>query len=205
MQILARALLLPLLLVGCATRSLSVAEYVLTSTDPPRATLVPGAEPDPVIGVGPVRVPAYLRRPEIVAREPGGRLHVRQSQRWGEDLQSSVGRILAKDLSRLVPSDRIFVEPWRAPNALQFRVGVQIRHFERVGDSIELEATYGVARGTGWSDAALKLHSASIRQPVADAETQTVVAAMNRALGALSAELAEAGRRALAAAPPSGP
>jgi len=72
-------LLIMLVLVGCSTTPPS-RFYVLT----PQATSnVDTKDFDLVVGVGPVRLVAYLERPQIVARESANQLKVEEFDRWG--------------------------------------------------------------------------------------------------------------------------
>jgi len=197
----AALLLLATALAGCASRSLRVEEYILTVRTEAPAEPAPGAAADPVIGVGPIDVPGYLRRPEIVTRDADGSLDVRPSERWGEDLGGGFARALAGDLASLVPSSRVVVQPFPAPLRPDVVVAVQILRFEPVADGpVELDAQWVLeVRGQ-----ALAPQRVSLQEPVAEDTTPERVAAMGRAIEALASRIAGAIRESLVAArPPS--
>lgn len=187
-------------ITACASRGLQIQQYILASTAVTVAAPVAGAPLDPMIGIGPIDVPAYLQRPEIVSRGADGRLQVRASERWGESLQAGIGRALANDLARLVPSAQVFREPF--PTELQpaFTVALQVQRFEPVVDgTVELDAHWMVTYGAQRPHAAPTLRLESIREPISDATTEARVAAMSRAIAQLASQIAMEIRDGLAA------
>ena len=177
--------------VACASRGLRIQQYILTSTVVEAAAPVPGASLDPMIGIGPIDVPVYLQRPEIVSRGADARLQVRAGERWGESLQSGIGRVLANDLARLVPSAQVFREPFPTASQPAFTVAVQVQRFEPVVDgAVELDTHWMLTEGAQRPQAAPALRLESIREPVADATTEARVAAMSRAIAQLAARIA---------------
>ena len=77
------------LAAGCARTP--PAQYYLLQA--PAATTV-GTASGPRIGLGPVRLPEYLDRPQIVSWASATRLELSNSHRWAEPLQQSVARAL---------------------------------------------------------------------------------------------------------------
>ncbi|HXK24452.1 MAG TPA: PqiC family protein [Myxococcota bacterium] len=186
---------------GCASRGLRVQEYILTSTPGDTAAPVPSASVDSVIGFGPIDVPSYLRRPEIVSRGPGARLQTRASERWGEDLEAGFRRALAGDLvEHLLPSARVILQPFPSASQPSYAVAIQIQRFEPVMDEgvVELDALWVLTRGAQPPLAATALRLESIREPVTDTTTEARVTAMSRAVEQLAARIATVVREALA-------
>jgi len=72
------------------------------STEPGRA---------PELGVGPVTLPRYLERTNIVTRR-GMEMEVAEFDRWVEPLSESVPRAIAANLTTLLRTERIVVFPW---------------------------------------------------------------------------------------------
>jgi len=56
------------------------------------------------IGVGPVTLPPYLDRPQIVTRASRAQLHLAELDQWAASLQDTVARVLAENLSLLMPT-----------------------------------------------------------------------------------------------------
>jgi uncharacterized lipoprotein YmbA len=179
-----RALVL-LALAACASRGLVAREYVLT----PVATPASAADSAEIgLGVGPIELPDYLRRPQIVSRQ-GNRLEASDAHRWGADLQSDFARVLAENLSMLVPTRRVAIFPWVDVSGLDYRVEVQVSQFEPVsGGAVLLAARWrliDVQSGDG-----VHVARSSIREPVGDGDHAARVAGMSRAIGTLSREIA---------------
>ena len=76
--------------------------YVLKVTDP--APVIADGQPlasSPlVVGLGPITVPDYLDRADIVRRASDNRLGMASNERWGEPLRAGLQRVLAADLAR---------------------------------------------------------------------------------------------------------
>src|SRR5262245_9638167 len=53
------------------------------------------------LGVGPLRLPGYLERREIVTRVGQSQLDVSQKDRWAEPLDENLSHVLAQNLSVL--------------------------------------------------------------------------------------------------------
>jgi uncharacterized lipoprotein YmbA len=70
------------------------------------------AERGPVIGLGPISLPKYLDQPQIVSRASRHQLVLGDFDRWAEPLQENVSRVLAENLSLLIPTDHLLVQEW---------------------------------------------------------------------------------------------
>ena len=95
---------------GLAPRAGSLREHAVPLLHPELPVHVrddPGtaAAQGPVIGVGPITVPKYLDRPQIVTRSGRNQLALGEFDRWAEPLQDNVLRVLAENLAFLIPTD----------------------------------------------------------------------------------------------------
>src|SRR5271154_6377412 len=54
---------------------------------------------DFVIGLGPIKLPPYLDRPEIVTRTAPNRLELSKEDRWGESIENGFTRAMERDLA----------------------------------------------------------------------------------------------------------
>jgi uncharacterized lipoprotein YmbA len=115
-------------LSGCAS-SPPTRFYVLPSlTD--AETPPPAAPRDLTIGVGPVTLPPYLDRLQIVTRASRARLVLGEFDQWAASLQDSVPRVLAENLSLLIPTDRVLLHPWSRTTEPNYRVTVDVTQFD---------------------------------------------------------------------------
>lgn len=83
-----------------------------------------------LISVGPVSLPPYLDRSQIVTRRSDAELDLADSHRWAEPLQQNFSRVLAEDLYRLMGTGEVFVWPAREPAAIDYRVAVDVERFD---------------------------------------------------------------------------
>src|SRR5262245_61061596 len=65
------------------------------------------------IGVGPVILPGYLARNQIVTRTGTDQVELSMFHQWAEPLEDGISRILAEEISAQVPTERIVTFPWR--------------------------------------------------------------------------------------------
>jgi hypothetical protein len=173
---------------GCA-RSAPARFYVLTEI--PRSTVAaPAAEPGrgAAVGVGPVSLPGYLDRLQIVTRR-GAQLDVAEYDRWGEPLSEGVPRAIAAYLAALLQTERVAVFPWPGPRTIEHQVVVDVTRFDGVvGGDVLLEARWRVL---GQDRKELVLRSSAVHEATGESGYPALVAAMNRSLGALSREIAD--------------
>lgn len=143
------------------------------------------------IGLEPVNMPEYLDRPEIVSRGSGNQLELGEFDRWAEPLDRNIERVVARNLSVLLDTDRVFVMPVRRPLDLRYRVVIDILRFNLVkeGETL-LEVRWAVLDGE--SERELMIATSSHGQPVAVQSYDSVVSSMNANLAELSREIATA-------------
>ncbi|MFQ5960102.1 MAG: membrane integrity-associated transporter subunit PqiC [Candidatus Methylomirabilales bacterium] len=182
-----------MILAGCIGGKTTPSRfYVLSSLPSPEAEKqVTTAEHGVAIGVGPVTIPPYLDRPEIVTRASGTELHLAEFDRWAEPLQQNFSRVLAENLSILIPTDRAAMFPWEQSTPIDYRVAVEVTRFEgnADGDS-SLMARWNIVGADGKKELLARQSSFSARADAQDYEAR--VSALSRTIADLSREIATA-------------
>ncbi len=141
------------------------------------------------IGVGPVELPQYLHRPQIVTRGSNNELHLSEFDRWGEPLERTVPRILAENLSVLLSTDRVAVFPWEKSTPIDYQVAVKLSRFEmNLGGESLLVARWSVMRAKGKE--VLMTRRSSFRELADGQDYEATVSALSRTLADLSREIA---------------
>ena len=141
-----------------------------------------------ILGVGPVSIPPHLDRPELVTRTGANELHVHARDFWAEPLRVSVKRVLAEDLTVLVPDLRTVLFPWKGPGRPDYQLAVEISRLDaRPGGPVELLANYVLTSEDGET---LLVDTAWIRQAFEEDETAVIVAAVSKAVEVLSRKIA---------------
>ena len=178
-----------LLLGGCAGSKPS-SFYVLTPLSSGSSQQNAAPERPIVIGIGPVELPPYLDRSQIVTRSDSNQLDLAEFHRWAEPLQGNVTRVLAEDLATLTPTDYIVIFPWDRSTPIDYQVTVTVTRFDgRLGGNSLLITRWSLFGGDGEQ----LLRRKSILSEVTGGEDYgAMVSAMNRTLAALSREIAAA-------------
>ena len=157
-----------------------------------RATLSPDG---PALLIGPVTLPRYLDRPQIVTRPTPNQLALAEYDRWGGRLDDNVTRVLAQNLAAQLGTSRVAVFPreQRLANAIQ--ISLDIARFERVGEAgvVELEAQWSLYPPDRRQGPGVGTSRVSVR-PAGEGMAATV-AAMSEALDQVAREIAAEARK----------
>jgi uncharacterized protein len=177
-----------LMLVGCASSVLS-RHYILS----PLAgeAKIQGQEPCISVGIGPVKLPEYLNRIQIVTRTTPNELTLSYSDLWAEPLTDSVPRTLADNLSRLICTKEVLFFPWRPSRAPDYRVDLEVIRMDgAVGGTVSLEVWWNIVQG---ADRTVQVsRKATYSEATAGRGYDALVQAHSRALAALSRDIAGA-------------
>jgi uncharacterized lipoprotein YmbA len=183
-----RALAAALLLVvaGCS-QSPPTEFYTLSGMQLP-----PGGSSAPrtVVGVGPVTLPDYLDRPQIVTRASGNRVVLASFHSWVEPVDGMFTRVLVGNLSSLLASDNVVTVPQRRPMPLDYQVEVDVTRFDAdLSGRAVLDARWRVFGKGG--DQLVGEGRSTIVEPVAEPGSyEAIVAAMSKALARMSSSIA---------------
>ncbi len=182
-------ILMVILLAGCSTTP-AVKYYTLNPC--------PGMQPDIsqavsgdtlAIGVGPVEFPSYLDRPQIVTRISQNRVYVSEFHRWAGSLQEDFLRVLTKNISMLLPADRVAAHPWKKQFSPTYRIKLNVEQFDgRLGKDVILGVTWSVAKQKDEKNPVVKKNSL-IKEAVSTEDYEAIVAAKSRAIAVLSQEI----------------
>ena len=176
---------------GCA-RSQTPRFYTLTSIQPAEVTSKRGSPAqNAVIGIGPVTMADYLDQSDLVTRTSDNQLRKAEYDRWAGSFKDDFINILAEDIGFLVPSERIYLYPWRGSVSIGYQVALEIIRCDgRLGEAAHLVARWRVFEGP--EKKLLKMSRSSIREPVTGPDYAALVAAQSRAIAKLSQEIAAA-------------
>lgn len=180
----AQFLVLACAVAGCGSTP-PVKYYLLSAVAVPAAAGRVLAEKS--IGVGPVVVPEYLDRAQIVINASANRLEIADGHRWAEPLADNIARVLRENLSLLLGTERV---QSHSPSARgDYQLSVQVLRFARQDDgSVDLAARWSVVAKDG---AVLLAPRRSVfRARPSGTGVEALVAAQSEALADLSREIA---------------
>src|SRR5215510_9581466 len=120
-----------LMLSGCLGSTPPTQFYLVPSmtggdTAPPASA----GQRDLTLGVGPVTVPPYLDRSQIVTRTSRAKLALADFDQWAGPLSDTIARVLAEDLSLLIPTERVVLYPWSRAIDPDYQVTVEVLQFD---------------------------------------------------------------------------
>ena len=144
-----------------------------------------------VIGIGPVELPAYLDRPQIVTRVSENELNLAEFDKWAEPLKDNFSRVLVENLSILLYADAISIFPWKGPTPINYKVEVTVVRMDgNVGGNASLVARWAIFRENDRK--MLLMRQSSFSRLLSSESYKALVSAQSRAIADLSHEIAEA-------------
>lgn len=173
-------------LAACSTSPTSRL-YVI---EPAQDVASVGLASDLTIAVGPVTLPAFLDRSEIVTQRQRYRVSVSEFDRWAEPLEHSISAALAENLTALVGTDRIIVYPWDTAHEVDYTVRVRVHDFGvKPAGEVVLSASWMVDDADG---VATEFSRTRYVESPHSTDMVATVAAMSETVADLSRDIATA-------------
>lgn len=175
------ALLTALALAACSTPEV----YYRLSADGPAPASTSGF----ALGVGPVVLPDYIDRGELVFQSGRNRFEIPFERRWVGSLRETTTRVLGTNLARRLCTGNLHLYPWEPGTPLRYQVRVEVRQFHAVsrGDAI-LQCAWRIDDRE--SGKALVRQAGNFTEPVRSDGYEAVVAAESRLLSQLASAIA---------------
>lgn len=165
--------------------------YYLLSSNAPASS---AAQSELTVGVGPIVLPPYLDRREMVSRSSNSELGVAVYHQWGEPLRDNISRVLSEDLGRRLGTDRIIRLPvkrsLRRALVIDYQVTIVFGSFEKNPDGeVLLEARWAILDN---DKNELLLRRSGYSQTPTDSDHAAQAAAQSELLARLGEEIAAA-------------
>ena len=140
------------------------------------------------IAIGPVEIPDYLNRPNIVIRTSKNELTLSEFDRWAGSLKEDIARVLSENLSKLAAPDQISVTEWGWGGDYDYRVAVDINQFDIMPEgNVLLKAEWALV---GKDGTRIIVRRERLIDPVDGQTYEAKVSSMSRALETLSRDIA---------------
>ena len=187
-------IILGAVLSGCITTNPSQpAKFYLLSpmSESKKAPQVETGEGCFAIGVGPVRIPQYLNRPQIVSRKSTIELFLDEFNKWAEPLEDNFTRVLAENLANILHTEPIAIFPSRGSIPVDYRVTVDVIRFDgMMGKDITLIARWAIFGKE--REELLSIRRSVYTEPAGENTYKILVLAKSRAIEKLSKDIAAA-------------
>lgn len=170
--------------------------YLLTPTaDGPASTpaaataSTQGASGDFTLGLGPIKLPPYLDRPEVVTRAAPNRIELSKEDRWGESIQNGFTNSLERDLEAQTGTNRVITFPWYSTVHIDMQVEIDVYSFETDSQGVaHLSAKWTILDSTGKN--ILYTVETNLAQPSKPGDQTEAAAALSKTIGDLSGQIA---------------
>jgi uncharacterized protein len=141
-----------------------------------------------ILGLGPIKFPAYLDRTEVVTRVEPNRLVVSENDHWGESLKTNFTRVLSQNLSTLLATQQIVNFPWYSSTHLDYAITIEVTRFEADAQgTAQLSAQWNIENPT--TRKVLDRGESNLSAPGASG-AEASAAALSQVLGNFSRQLA---------------
>lgn len=151
-----------------------------------------GENENRIIALAPIRIPQYVDRPQMVVSTDTNSYRLSETNRWAERLDDNIARVLAQDLTVLVPADLVLLNASSQAKQARYKVWVNLLefHVDPAGQA-ELTAQWRISRN---EDSVLGKQSA-FQEAASTTDYHAMAGALNQCLHRLSREIAEALRK----------
>jgi len=174
---------------ACATASPPMRFFLLSPLEAPASPLP--ALGDILVVVGPLQLPGYLDRPQLMVRQPDGQLSLLEFDRWAEPLAEHLTSTVTANLVRLTGSPRILAWPLPGRASADRRILGRIIRFDADSSGMAvLEVQWSIADRSG--EPLVPVRIDTYRAQASGTEPVALVAALSDALAQFSRQLAEA-------------
>ncbi|MDD5155765.1 MAG: PqiC family protein [Candidatus Omnitrophica bacterium] len=104
--------------------------YMLSSVDRDKASPVLNIPASTIIEIGPVTIPPYLDRPQMVTQDKNKMVTFAEFDRWGEPLDSGLERLLVENLTLMLPGASLQMFPSNFAIPLNYQVIISVVQLE---------------------------------------------------------------------------
>ena len=140
------------------------------------------------IGIGPVSIPPYLNRPQIVTRVGPHEISVSEFHLWAEPLQTNILRVLGENMAEATGSDQVVTFPWKQSYPTDYQITVSVIQFDATkGANLTLKANWVIYGNDGREQLLSRRFDAS--RSLAEEGYSRMVGEMSRILADLSKDM----------------
>jgi uncharacterized protein len=143
-----------------------------------------------ILGVGPVTIPEYLNRPQIVTKNADNTIEFAQFDRWAEQLDTGTARLIAKNLFLLLPKVNVELFPWNSAIPIKYQIIIEVLQLDcRLGGEAAMVSQWSVIDVK--NKKALLTKRSEYKKPVTGKNYSAVVQAVSSVCESLSQDIAQ--------------
>lgn len=175
-------------LTGCMATSQPPKFYLLNAF-PSSEHAMAKAPSGLAIGIGPIDIPEYVDRPQIVIRISANELSLAEFHKWAEPLKDNIPQVLVENLSVLMKTDQVVRYPWKRSTPIDYHVTIDIARFDTAPDN----EAHLVARWQVFGEdtrVILETKKSHFTAPLQGSDYASIVLALNETMNDLSQAVA---------------
>lgn len=179
-------------LYACRSAAPPITYYTLDPLPLMESVIQAPSVPAPLrIGLGPVNLPTYLQRTQIVTRSGDHTLAINDFHRWAGPLDEEIMRVLVVAVGEALPGAEVLAYPWGRRHDPTHQIRLTVQRFDgQIGDQVHLRGLWHL---TCLTDRSRDVGTTfDIVEPVNSTKIAALVAAQNRALAILTDEIVAA-------------
>ena len=179
-----------LLVTGCIGRkSPEVTYYSLLTMEQMGEVQPVSSHPEIKLGIGPITIPASLKRSQVATRVQGNQYAFDEFNRWAGVLEKDITAVVGDNLGVLLGVEKIGFFPWMHYFTPSYR---GVLDFQRLDGSLDGEAVLGArwAVADGEGKELLAGDKIVLRQPLQEASYAALVKAESLLVTELSKKIA---------------
>ncbi len=141
------------------------------------------------LGIGPISLPGYVDRAELVFQSGPNEFQVPADAHWTGSLKENISRVLAADLGRRLHSGNVLSFPWSPSAKLRYQIAVDVSQFHAIsGEGAILEVAWRIQTPDGATT--LRRGNGMFHEKIVGDGYGAVVAAENSLLAQLADSMA---------------
>ena len=165
--------------------------YLLRAMEPSEiSTMVDSKNSGVSLGLGPISLPKYLDRPQIVTRVSPYEIDLAEFHKWAAPLKDNLVNVLHDNLSKLLSTNRIMAYPWSRSSLPDYQLTLEVMQFDGTKNQ---EASLSVQWRLAGDDGkrVLQEKTSQFSEIIRGPDYEDLVEAMSRMLGTFSQEIAD--------------
>jgi len=179
------------ILAACAGGGSPSTFYMLRSMESPQEGLSSAAEKSVSVLVGPISMPEYLDRNQMVTVAGKNEVALDEFNRWAESLRESFYRVLLEDLSFLLKTPRIYRYDRSGEEKVDYQITIDVTRFDCAPEGDAVLTAFWTVNGKERGTPGITKKSV-FRTPVSSPGFPGMADALNRTLTAFGREIASA-------------
>lgn len=140
------------------------------------------------LGLGPISIPKYLARPQIVTRVSSHEIDLAEFHKWAAPLKENVSHVLEENLSTLLRTEGVVSYPWNRGNLPDYQLALDIIQLDGTNNQEAiLKVRWKLIKGKS----VIQKKTSQFSEVLPGPDYEDLVEAMSRMLAAFSQEIAD--------------